>query len=166
MGSSSHGWFRGSRPVSVPRGEGGLPAIRLRLSEVLRSRPSASVGRREPFEHRVLAHVHRRQLEAVFERGRGDDQIGRGEPLVRRAPASSQLAGPACDWFVQGEPPECTEQALRHPTVAGSNATKNLDARDLGRDGKLVQGPDVFEGRSVSPEQIDDDRRVEEDAAQ
>ena len=102
----------------------------------------------------------------MLERSRGDHEIDRGEPSIGGPPTAAQVTGPAGDWLVEWEPPERAEQAFRQATFAALNAAQDLDARELRRDGKLIKRLDVVESRRMAPEQIDQDRRVKEDAAQ
>ena len=67
----------------------------------------------------------------MFERRRGDHEVGRRDAPMARPPAPTELPGTLGYRLVDRDPAERAEQSVGDPPLAASNPAQDLDAGDL-----------------------------------
>jgi hypothetical protein len=122
------------------------------------------VRRPQAANHREVLDVQGRKLEIVLFRGRGDDQIGRGDARVTASKPSPEIAGAASNRLINEEPGDRREKALSGSALVASESAQDLDPGDLRTARRLGQSSRVGDRRWMPTQEIDHDGGIPQGA--
>ena len=96
--------------------------------------------------------------------GRSDHKISEADSGPMTVPATTQLSGATSYRLIDRNPSQRSEELLRTRTLAASEPSADLDARDLATYRHVLQRPNVAESRRIATEHVDENRCIEDNA--